>query len=82
MFDREDIVQRLKRRFPVGSKPELRLALYERIGQLVEDRGDVAYHVVAEVAADAAGKRNPAHWFCFVVIRRLIERGIIDAPEL
>lgn len=81
-MDGSEVVERLKRRFPVGSRPELRLALYERLGSLVEEKGQPALNVIATVAADAAGKRRPDHYFAWVVMRRLIERGMIDAPEL
>lgn len=77
MMDATEVVERLRRRFPVGSRPELREALYLRLGQIVEDHGELAVHVIAEVAADAARARNPGHYFAFVVMRRLIERRIV-----
>jgi hypothetical protein len=54
------------------------LALYERIGRLVEEHGERALHVVATACADAAGARNPGHYFAFVVMRRLRDRGILE----
>jgi len=78
----EEVVERLKRRFQLGSKPELRLALYHRLGQLVDDVGEPALYVITEVAADAAGRDKPGNYFAFVVMRRLIERRIIKVPDL
>lgn len=82
MMDGTEVVERLKRRFPIGSRPELRLALYERLGQLVEAEGEPALHVIATAAADAAAARNPGHYFAFVVMRRLRERGIVEEITL
>lgn len=82
MFDAHDIVERLTRRFGLGSRPELRKALYERLGELCEAEGERAYHIIATAVADAVGKRNPSGYFCFVVMRRLIDRGVIPAKEV
>lgn len=78
MMDGNEVVERLKRRFPVGTRPELRLALYTRLGRLVEEYGEPVLHVVATAAADAASARNPGHYFAFVVMRRLRDRGILE----
>jgi hypothetical protein len=82
MYDRTDIADRLERRFGLGTRPTLRKALYQRLGGIVEDEGEEAYVVVAAAAADAAGKKQPDKYFAFVVMRRLIERGILPSPEL
>lgn len=82
MYACEDIRERLTRRFGLGSRPKLRAALYERLGRLCEDEGERAYLVIATAAADAAGKSDAGKYFAFVVMRRLIERGILPAPEL
>lgn len=82
MYDSQDIAERLEHRFKLGSKPLLRKALYQRLGRIVEDEGEPAYLVVAEAAADAAGKDDPGRYFAFVVVRRLIERKILDVPAL
>ena len=78
----EEVVERLTRRFGTGTRKELRMALYERLGSLVQAEGQPALNIVATVAADAAGKREPGRYFAFVVMRRLQERGLIPAPEL
>jgi len=82
MYVTEDIVERLKQRFALGANPTLRLALYHRLGKLIEEEGDVAYYIVAETAADAAGKDDPARFFCKIVLRRLIERGVLKPQAL
>jgi hypothetical protein len=82
MYNAEDIVERLERRFHLGTNPTIRRALYHRLGKLVEELGDVAYYVIAETAADALGKDDPAKFFCKIVLRRLIERGVLKPREL
>lgn len=82
MYDSQDIAERLEHRFKLGSKPLLRKALYQRLGRIVEELGECAYLVIAEAAADAAGKDDPGKYFAFVVVRRLIERKIIEVPAL
>jgi hypothetical protein len=82
MMDGSSIVERLERRFGLGSKPLLRKALYQRLAQLVEDEGEPAYLVIATVAADADKARDRGKYFAWVVMRRLIERGILPPPEL
>lgn len=81
-MDLENLADRLGRRFGFGTRPDLRKALYERLEKLVEDEGEPAYLVIATVAADAAGKKEPGRYFAHVVILRLIERGILDSPEV
>lgn len=83
-MDCSEVVDRLTRRFGMGSKPELRKALYERLGRIVEDGevGEEALHIISTVAADSVGKRTPAQYFAWVVMRRLMDRGIIGRPEL
>lgn len=81
-MDGSEVVGRLVRRFGAGTRKELRMALYERLGRLVDEEGDPALHVIATVASDATGKREPGRYFAFVVVRRLQDRGLIPAPEL
>lgn len=75
----DDIVERLVRRFPPSSKPELRLALYERLGRMceAEESGEQVYHIIAAAAADAQGKRDPGRYFAHVVILRLREADLL-----
>lgn len=74
--------QGLTRLFGEGSKPLLRRALYDRLERIVEEHGERAFHVIATAAADAVGKDRPGNYFAFVVVRRLIDRGILSAPEV
>lgn len=81
-MDGAEVVERLRRRFPATANAAKRLALYQRLGHIIETEGEAAYIVVAGAAADAAGKDDPGRYFAYVVTRRLIERGIIETPEL
>ncbi len=81
-MDMENIAERLEKRFGTGTRPELRKALYQRLAHLVEEEGEPAYVVIASAAADSEGKSSPGRYFSHVVMLRLMERGIIDAPEL
>lgn len=80
----EDIAARLVRRFPPSNRPELRLALYERLGRLCEDSesGGMVYNLVAAVAADAVGKRDPGRYFAKVVMLRLRESNLLPSMEI
>ena len=81
-MDMSSIAERLQKRFGLGTRPELRRALYMRLEKLVEDEGESAYMVIASVASDAVGKENPGRYFSHVVLVRLMERGILPAPEI
>lgn len=81
-MDMENIAQRLERRFGLGTRADLRKALYQRLEKLCEDEGEPAYLVIATAAADSEGKNNPGRYFAHVVMLRLMERGIVDAPEV
>jgi hypothetical protein len=81
-MDMSDISARLQKRFGLGTRQDLRLALYRRLEKLVEQEGEPAYLVIASAAADAVSKDNPGRYFAHVVITRLMERGILAAPEL
>ncbi len=81
-MDMENLAERLGKRFGMGTRPELRKALYQRLEDLVEREGEPAYLVIATAAADADGKREPGRYFAHVVMLRLMERGILDTPEV
>lgn len=85
-MDMSDVAKRLEVRFGLGTRPDLRRALYLRLQRLVEenplDLADRAYGVIAGVAADAAGKENPGNYFAYVVMQRLKERKILQSPEM
>jgi len=81
-MERSEVVDKLTRRFGTGTRPALRLALYERLGRLCEEEGEEVVHVVATVADDAQRAREPDKYFAFVVMRRLMERGFIESPTL
>jgi hypothetical protein len=81
-MDCAEVVDKLTRRFGTGTRKDLRLALYERLGRLCEEEGEEAVHVIATVADDASRAREPDKYFAWVVMRRLIERGLIQGPQL
>lgn len=79
----DEVVEKLKRHFGLGEKPEIRLALYQRLGRIVEDEGEYALQVVAQTVQDAQrATKDKGHYFAFVVMRRLLERRVIHAAEL
>lgn len=81
-MDMSGIARRLEMRFGLGTRPELRRRLYVALESLVETHGSEAYVVVASAAADSEGKTHPGRYFAKVVKLRLVERGIVQAPEL
>lgn len=81
-MDMTEISYRLEKRFGLGTRPELRKSLYNRLEKLVGEEGAEAYMVIAAVAADASGKDHPGRYFSRVVCLRLTERGLLQAPEL
>jgi len=79
----QEVYERLVKRFGFGTRRELREALYKRLRDLVEgpDGYDV-YLVIVGVAADAAKATDQGRYFSKVVMRRLLERGLLPHPEL
>lgn len=76
-----DVATRLAKKFGLGSRPDLRRQLYDRLENLVrhDDTGR-AYQIIAGVAGDAVGKNDPGKYFAHVVCARLQEKGVLPAP--
>lgn len=78
------IADRLETRFGLGSRPDLRKALYQRLERLVNEAdfelAKLAYDIIASVAADAVGKDKPGNYFAHVVQARLREKGVLAQP--
>lgn len=75
-MDMQTIVGRLQHHFGLGSRPDLRLPLYQKVARIAtEDSTQRAYQIVSSVIADAAGKDDPGRYFAKVVLNRLEERG-------
>lgn len=74
------IAARLKAKFGLGSNPEVRMALYQRLEDLVSEspQGERVMSVIQSVVNDSRGKNDPGHYFAYCVLRRLQERGLID----
>lgn len=81
--DNSSISDRLERRFGLGTRADLRRALYLRLEALCNHSdpsvGERAYQVIASAVADAHGKLKPGNYFASVVMARLQERGLIEA---
>lgn len=74
------IAARLERRFGLGTNPDLRTALYNKLEALVNgDQGDKVLECIDSVVADAVGKSDPGRYFAKVSIARLQERGLMEA---
>ena len=80
-MDMTDVAHRLELKFGLGTRPDLRKALYKRLEQVIGEQGERAYVAVASAAADAIGKENPGRYFARVVILRLYERGILESQD-
>lgn len=79
-MDMSQIAERLERKFGLGTRPDLRRALFQKLEKLVEEQGEHAYVVIASVAVDSEGKENPGRYFCRVVLLRLQERHVLAVP--
>lgn len=79
------IAQRLEAKFGLGTRPDLRRALYQRLETICNEAdfntAEKAYHIIASVAADAIGKDKPGNYFAAVVSARLREKGVIAVSE-
>lgn len=74
-----DIASRLELRFGLGTNPELRRALYQKLQQLVDgERGSEVLACLDSVVADAVGKSDPGRYFAKVSLARLCERGLME----
>lgn len=81
-MDTANVAQRLEKAFGLGTRPTLRKALYSRLETLVEQEGERAYLIIAQCAQDALNKREPGKYFAHVIVCRLIERGVLEAPDI
>lgn len=82
-MDMNNLVARFEKHFGLGSRPDLRKALYQRVAQVAsEDPSQRAYLVISSVVADAAGKDDPGRYFAKVVLSRLQEKGFMIAPSI
>jgi hypothetical protein len=79
------VADRLERRFGLGTRPDLRRALYKRLEQLCCEGSpqttERAYQIIGRTASDASVKSDPAHYFARVVLLRLQEAGIVQMPD-
>lgn len=81
-MDMSNVATRLESRFGLGTRPDLRRKLYQRLQDAVDNEGEAAYVCIATAAADAEGKEHPGHYFARVVMLRLYERGVLASPAL
>lgn len=73
----DHVVDRLIRKFGDGDKPQLRRALFQRLSEEVELRGDDVLRIISEcvVASETATYKD--RYFCASVTRRLREAGYL-----
>lgn len=72
-----DIVDRLRRRFGLGSKPAARMQLYQTIAAAIAKHGERAETLVREAASQAsAASTHPDRYFCAAIKRKFSEAGI------
>lgn len=72
------IAWHLEQRFGVGSQPELRRRLFQRLQLAVEVHGERALKPLQTVAAEARGARKPDRYFCRAALLRLRELNLLE----
>ncbi len=75
------IAERLERHFGLGTDPEKRRKLFERLEDEVEEHGDKAYAIINDCLQGSLSARKRARWFCKSVILRLKEAGFLSAAN-
>jgi len=70
-----ELVERLLKKFGRGDKPQVTIAFYRKLAELVETHGDRAYQAVAEAIAQSVGKRSPTRYFAKTVVLKFRELG-------
>lgn len=77
----EKIAFFLEQRFGLGSQPELRRRLFQRLQLAVEVHGERAKKQLQIVAAEAKGARKPDRYFCRAALCRLREMNLLEMEE-
>jgi len=75
------IAKHLEARFGLGSQPELRRRLFQRLQLAVEIHGERALKPLQTVAAEAKGARKPDRYFCRAALLRLRELNLLEMEE-
>lgn len=75
-FSAVQVMTKLQQKFGAG-RDERRVALYKRIGAMVELHGEPAWKALCECVAQAAGAKAPDRYFCAAVVRCFSERGFV-----
>jgi hypothetical protein len=76
------IAQQLEARFGLGSQPDKRRNLYNRLGLAVEVHGERALSQLKTVAAEARAARKPDRYFCRAALLRLREANLLEMSDL
>lgn len=71
----------LEQKFGLGSQPELRRKLFQRLELAVEIHGERALKPLQTVAAEARGARKPDRYFCRAALCRLREMNLLEMEE-
>jgi len=61
-----------------GERPELRIALFQRVDQLCATIGIPMVRLVREAVTGAKGRTNPAHYFCRAIRAKISEAGFLE----
>ena len=64
--------------FGHGERPELRIALFQRVDRLCTERGKDMVVLVREAITGAKGRRQPAHYFCRAIRAKISEAGFLE----
>ena len=73
-----ELVERLLKKYGRGDKPQVTIAFYRKIADLVEKHGDRAYQAVAEAMAQSVNKRSATRYFAKSVVLKFRELGWWD----
>jgi hypothetical protein len=76
------VARQLEERFGLGSQPELRRRLFQRLQLATEVHGERALNQLKIVAAEAKGARKPDRYFCRAALCRLREQNLLEMEEL
>jgi len=61
-----------------GERPELRIALFQKVDRLCLEHGKKMITLVREAVTGAKGRTNPAHYFCRAIRAKISEAGFLE----
>ncbi len=72
------VVDRLKRKFGLGDRPKVRLALYKWLAALADEHGEPVLKAISVAVGQAVSARSPGRYFSSTVVRILRETSVIS----